>query len=40
MNIVSPKPSHTPTEAASASERPTREAAEEAVRILLRWAGR
>ncbi len=39
MNIVSPKPSHTPTEAASASERPTREAAEEAVRVLLRWAG-
>ena len=39
MNIVAPKPSHTHSEAASAADRPTREAAEEAVRVLLRWAG-
>ncbi|HUB14214.1 MAG TPA: GTP cyclohydrolase I FolE [Acetobacteraceae bacterium] len=39
MNIVAPKPSQTHSEAASAADRPTREAAEEAVRVLLRWAG-
>jgi GTP cyclohydrolase IA len=39
MNVATPKLSYTHTEAASAVERPTREEAEEAVRILLRWAG-
>jgi len=39
MNVATPKPSYTQTEAASAAERPSREEAEEAVRVLLRWAG-
>ncbi|HUN44642.1 MAG TPA: GTP cyclohydrolase I FolE [Acetobacteraceae bacterium] len=39
MNVATPKPSYTHTEAASAVERPSREEAEEAVRTLLRWAG-
>ena len=39
MNVATPKPSYTQTEAASAVERPSREEAEEAVRVLLRWAG-
>ncbi len=39
MNIVTPKPKRVVAETASATERPTREEAEEAVRTLLRWAG-
>ena len=39
MNIATPKPKHVVADATSATERPTREEAEEAVRTLLRWAG-
>ncbi|HUB47933.1 MAG TPA: GTP cyclohydrolase I FolE [Acetobacteraceae bacterium] len=39
MNVATPKLNYTQTEAASAVERPAREEAEEAVRVLLRWAG-
>jgi len=39
VNIATPKPKHVVADATSATERPTREEAEEAVRTLLRWAG-
>jgi len=39
VNIATPKPKHAVADATSATERPTREEAEEAVRTLLRWAG-
>ena len=39
MNIATPKPKHVAADASCATERPTREEAEEAVRTLLRWAG-
>ena len=39
MNVATRKPSFKETDAASATERPTREEAEKAVRTLLRWAG-
>ena len=39
MNIATPKPKHVVADTTSATERPTREEAEEAVRTLLRWAG-
>jgi GTP cyclohydrolase I len=39
VNIATPKPKHVVADTTSATERPTREEAEEAVRTLLRWAG-
>ena len=39
MNIVTPKPRRAVAETTSATDRPTREQAAEAVRTLLRWAG-
>ena len=39
MNIATPKPKHVVADTTTATERPTREEAEEAVRTLLRWAG-
>jgi GTP cyclohydrolase I len=39
VNIVTPKPTHASSAAASAADRPSREEAEAAVRTLLRWAG-
>jgi len=39
VNVATRKPSFKETDAASATERPTREEAEKAVRTLLRWAG-
>jgi len=39
VNIATPKPKHVVADTTTATERPTREEAEEAVRTLLRWAG-
>jgi len=39
VNIVTPKPRRAVAETTSATDRPTREQAAEAVRTLLRWAG-
>jgi len=39
VNVATRKPSYGQTDTASATERPTREEAEAAIRTLLRWAG-